>query len=109
MLEKDYPKQILQKIIATLIVFVLFGISAWLIMNKASMLQVKHLLKRLNMNNIDNIEIYSKIKMDGSTRKNQGYTYKLKFDNLKDNTTCKGTIIRDLQLQVSQNLTCINR
>jgi len=89
MSKEDYPKQMPQKIIGTLIVFILLGISAWLMINKASMLQVKYVLKRLDIRDVDNIEIYSKVKMDGSTRKNQGYTYTLKFDNLKDNTTAK--------------------
>ncbi len=88
-----------------MIILLVIAILVYFLVQSNKVLKANDILNKLGYENISNLKIYSKTKVENKDTKIQGYKYFVKFNN-KQNKACKGFIFKDFKKEVKQDITC---
>lgn len=99
---RKLPKQ-------TKIIFAMFTVIAIIVYMLTKDTQKKEageILFGLGYENFNDLQVYSKKKVEDKITRIQGYKYFVKFNDKSNNKKCKGFILKDFKRKIAQDIIC---
>lgn len=88
------------------IILIILAIFTYFMQLNSKKIEAKRILVALGYNNIVNLNVYNKTKVEDKITKIQGYKYFVKFKDIDKNNYCKGYILKDFKKAVFQDIDC---
>jgi len=86
-------------------ILVILGIAVYFITQNGKLIKATRILKTLGYNNISNVKVYGKAKVEDKITRIQGFKYFVTFTDNK-NRECRGFILKTFNNKTAQDIDC---